>query len=936
MHYYRIRQFAVQDTPASYYVYQGKEEIEVQLNEGYSAVRDMLDYLHYAGTEGQSGSIVIYYHEEQLHYYVQMDEDAMQPVLQHWVPRCDWVQEVFVPDTSFAKEKMTLRGSASPLVLKEREENLLDELIRALPRETFLLQIKLGAADDDSIAGQISLLEQTINDMTQKATVQIGEQNKLFDQIKKTLMGGDNRSYELVNINVKQQLDILENHLYTLNSQGALFSSAEFTIYAGQGIASLIASKMETFTRRSGSQSLYRLRRTQSASPVEFLNYVNVNNLAALIAFPMKPVPGFQQNRKVIFGADIAGDAADDKKAISLGRLILTHETRVPVKLPLADLTRHAFVAGVTGSGKTSTIKSILMQVYKQKKPFLVLEPAKTEYKYLDTAIPMLKRYILGIEGAFSLKINPFAFPEHIHIQTHLDHLKSVFIAAFPMYGPMPYILETAFYDIYRRTGWDFISGRNIYELGLHRDQLFPTLEDLNGAIDSAIEAAGYSAELSSDLRGALKVRIGSLLSGAKGNILNCRSGISIKELLQTPTIIELEHIGDDQEKVFLMGLLLISIYEYYVSEGLHSQDLQHLLVIEEAHRLLANVQAYGNQEQADMKGKAVETFNNMLSEIRTYGQGMLVADQIPSKLSPDIIKNTNLKIAHRLFAKDDRQVIGDSIGLQDSEMDELIRLKQGEAIIFHGDVDTAMKVKVDVNAATLASNRKDVQRPNVTLFSTEDYLLQQDVFIEECYRMINTCLLFPELQSAIEHRLAEMVEEQFGLLLQSANRNYWWSKLLERYFRSKLFTEHIPYIKLVQLIEEIEASTDPLVYMVHNIRGLLRSRSMEHPMHKFSAVYDKYQSFRFLLPISIQELMSFIAAQSKPVHYESLLLVDQLLKKANLSGNIHTELMKPDHRKQLCYAMMIAEFGDQLDLLEVFFGVKNLSPEGWIERQIY
>lgn len=930
MPYYRIRQFDVQNTQESYYVYQGTEEVEVQLNEGFSTVRDMLEYLHFAGTEGQPSSIVIYYHEEQLHYYVQMDEERMDPVLHHWVPRCEWVQESFAPDTSFAKEKVILRGSASPLVLKQRGENLIDELIRALPRETFLLQFKLGVADEDSMAGQISLLEQTINDMTQKATVQIGEQNKLFDQIKKTLVGGDNRSYEMVNVNVKQQLDILENHLHTLNSQGAVFSSAECTVYAGQEIASLIASKMEAFSRRSGSQSLYRLRRTQSVSPVQFLNYVSVNNLAALLAFPMRPVPGFKQSSKVIFGADIAGNTAGGIKIVSLGHLILTHETRVPVSLPLADLTKHVFVAGVTGSGKTSTIKGLLMQVYEQKKPFLVMEPAKTEYKYLDVAIPVLRRYVLGIEGAFSLKINPFAFPAHIHIQTHLDHLKSVFIAAFPMYGPMPYILETAFYDIYRRTGWDFISGRNIYESSLDRELLFPTLEDLNGAIDSAIEAAGYSAELSSDLRGALKVRIGSLLSGAKGTMLNCRNGISVKELLQVPAIIELEHIGDDQEKVFLMGLLLISIYEYYVSDGLHSQDLQHLLVIEEAHRLLTNVQASGNQEQADMKGKAVETFNNMLSEIRTYGQGMLIADQIPNKLSPDVIKNTNLKITHRLFAKDDRQVIGDSIGLQEKETEELIRLKQGEAVIFHGDLNRVMKVKIDVSAATLASNRKDVQRPEVAGFSPENYLLNQDVFREECYRLITTCLLFPELQSTAEQRMTEMADERFGLQLQTTNQYYWWTKLLERYFKSKLFAEHIPYVKLIQLIESIGAQADPFGCMIQQTGDMIPVRGKVHPMHRFSAVYGKYKSLRFLLTANIQELMGFVAAQNKPVHYESLLLVDQLLKKAGLAKHIDTELMKPEQRKQLCYAMMLMEFDDQPDLLEVFFEVKDLSPAGW------
>ncbi|MNE44326.1 hypothetical protein D3C80_1385470 [compost metagenome] len=222
------------------------------------------------------------------------------------------------------------------------------------------------------------------------------------------------------------------------------------------------------------------------------------------------------------------------------------------------------------------------------------------------------------------------------------------------------------------------------------------------------------------------------------------------------------------------------------------------------------------------------------------------------------------------------------------------------------------------------------MQRPEVAPFSLEDYLLNQDAFREDCYRLINTCLLFPELQSAAEQRLTEMADERFGLQLQPANHNYWWTNLLERYFKSQLFTEHIPYVKLIQLIEKIGAHADPLGYMVRNTRGLVLARGKEHPMHRFSAVYGKYQSFRFLLPVSIQELMGFISAQSKPMHYDNLLLVDQLLKKGNLPKRIHTELMKPEQRKQLCYAMMLAEFGDQYDLLEVFFDVKNISPAGW------
>src|SRR5205814_269464 len=130
------------------------------------------------------------------------------------------------------------------------------------------------------------------------------------------------------------------------------------------------------------------------------------------------------------------------------------------------------------------------------------------------------------------------------------------------------------------------------------------------------------------DMRGALLTRINGLRAGGKGRMLDVQRSLPMDALLKHPTVLELEGMGDDDDKAFVMGLLLIRLYEHRRAGG-EVAGLQHLLVIEEAHRLLTNVGPRSSQEEADPRGKAVETFANLLSEIRAYGQGVIVADQI-------------------------------------------------------------------------------------------------------------------------------------------------------------------------------------------------------------------------------------------------------------------------------------------------------------------
>lgn len=923
MPFYQLTELDRTSEHDSYYFYQGKDEIQIQLNFGFSIAKEIVEFIAHHSQASEPLSLYIVYQKEKLTYMLGTADSELREKLNKHFSSCVWEKLPRDLDTAFAAEKVTLSGSVSPLVLQDRKENLLDELVKMIPREDFLIQVKFHLKQESVFKEQLRLLHDHIAKLSQKSMTQVGEQGHLGENLMKMIAGGENTSYQLKDVTAQQQLEVLENHLYVLSTQGTVFKQVDYHIYAGDGIASLIAKKMESFARRSGSLSMYQLRK-QASSSLEYVNYAAANCIAPIIALPTSGVPGIKLNRRVEFDVDLQ---EPQYPAIELGTLVKHHATRIPVQIALKDLTKHVFVSGVTGSGKTSTIKSLLMKAVEAKKPFLVLEPAKTEYKYLENQVPNLRRYTLGIEGANGFRINPFAFPEHIHIQTHLDHLKSVFVAAFPMYGPMPYILETTFYHIYQRTGWDFISGTNLFAEQLERQALFPTMEDLHQAIDQAIEAVGYSADLTSDIRGALKVRIGSLLSGAKGSILNTQEGHSIPELLQTPTVMELEYIGDDQEKVFLMGLLLVSIYEHYSSEGKHSGTLQHLLVIEEAHRLLENAQRSSNQEIGDLRGKAVETFNHMLSEIRTYGQGMIIADQIPTKLSPDIIKNTNLKIIHRLFAKDDRQLVGESIGLDDEQIQEIIRLKQGEAVIFHGQIDRPMKVHVQVDAELLAENQADPKRPERAPFDLARFVLQQERFRSDSKRLIGTYLLFPEAECAINEKLSQLVSRITGQQFDQGTIQGLWSSLVQRFLQDTSLAEWISYVYLVEIKTTIQQGEAPLEVLRDALTRFLPAASVPYSMERYADLATPYAWMKTLFPTG--EALSVLLEHPEELHQDNRRLQARVLKYSGIAAMVELSVLNSRHKSRLCHAIVLDECGDYPELLEKYFAIKPLQP--WV-----
>ncbi|BBX27184.1 ATP-binding protein [Mycolicibacterium alvei] len=432
--------------------------------------------------------------------------------------------------------------------------------------------------------------------------------------------------------------------------------------------------------------------------PFEHQTLLTSGQLATYLQLPQVETPGFAISDIADFDVvTLPAGAAD----IALGNVVERRTVSMhPYAIDPDRLTRHGFISGVTGSGKTNTVFQILGEVSSRRIPFLVIEPAKTEYRALlnDTEIgSAIRVYTLGDEMVSPYRLNPFEVPEGISVSVHLDMLRAVFNASFGMWTPLPQVLETCLHEVYTDRGWDITTNTNHrLRCCVDRSLAFPTLTELVRKVEVTVPELGYDDKVANDISAALRTRLNSLRTGGKGRMLDTRQGLDFAELLSRPTIVELEDMGDDDDKAFLMGLVMIRLIEHRRVQG-DFDKLRHLMVIEEAHRLLANTapKQGGPDAEGDMKGKAVETFSNLLSEIRAYGQGVLVVDQVPTKLAPDVVKNTNLKLAHRLVAGDDRGVIADAMAMTKAQESALATMPVGWAVAFNDGEDASLLLQI-------------------------------------------------------------------------------------------------------------------------------------------------------------------------------------------------------------------------------------------------
>ena len=456
---------------------------------------------------------------------------------------------------------------------------------------------------------------------------------------------------------------------------------------------------MLAFEPKSAANDVLRIPSfldTDTKNPL--CSYVNSSELGLLCTVPTESVPDFELRLEKRFPL-IASRQNED--LIKIGNVVDGNRylKNMPFSLSELDLCKHTFVCGITGSGKTTTVKKLLIEA---QKPFLVIESAKKEYRNLSIETDVLT---LGKPEINAPKINPFYIMPGVSPQVHIDYLKDLFNASFSFYGPMPYILEKCLHSIYRNKGWDLTLGyhpllansnsptdffsidhtKKQYEY-LSHEYLFPTMQELKDEISRYVdEELKYDGEVAGNVKTAMKVRLENLCVGAKGYTFNTNDIIDFETLLQKNAVFELEGLADDSDKAFSVGLLVIFINEFRQVQkelsGTARIGLQHLLVIEEAHRLLKNVETERTTETAgNPKGKAVEHFTNMIAEMRSYGQGVIVAEQIPTKLAPDVIKNSSTKIVQRIVSADDQQAIANTIGITGDDAIQLGFLKTGYA----------------------------------------------------------------------------------------------------------------------------------------------------------------------------------------------------------------------------------------------------------------
>ncbi len=419
--------------------------------------------------------------------------------------------------------------------------------------------------------------------------------------------------------------------------------------------------------------------------------------VAAIARPPRRELPGIRMTEPPLF--DVTPEHTGE---IPLGTVLDDADQPVgEFRLALDTLNRHTFVAGATGSGKSQTVRHLLAGLHRAGVPWLVIEPAKAEYAAMagrlgETGLVTVIRP--GDPQAYPAGLNPLEPAAGFPLQTHMDLTRALFMAAFDADEPFPQVLAQALHKCYTDQGWDPVTGEVRGRVGPVK---YPSLGDLQTTAIEVVKGIGYGKEVADNVRGFVDVRIGSLRLGTPGRFFEGGHPLDVAALLRGNVVLEIEDIGSDMDKAFFIGAVLIRLFEHLrVNHVAGSSGLKHVLVLEEAHRLLKRTEPGSPTEHA------VELFTSLLAEIRAYGEGIVVAEQIPGKIVPDVVKNTACKILHRLPAEDDRQAVGATMNLSEAQSRHVVTLPPGRAAVFTDGMDRPLRLLMPLGASAEDASR--------------------------------------------------------------------------------------------------------------------------------------------------------------------------------------------------------------------------------------
>lgn len=565
-------------------------------------------------------------------------------------------------------------------------------------------------------------------DTTSSGTAKsLTEQNSVAKALSET--NGQSLQVNFENRAVKTLLDRIDEQIVRMRSceDFGMFDTCAYFSAKDYDIAVAAASAFKSITRGENSSvessAVNVWKEKQEVEYIkdylkrfyhpEFVTYIDENHhypttatmlisgreMSYQMALPKKSVAGVPVIECAEFGREV-NSLNNINGNVRLGNIFHMHnEEPVPVYLDSDALTAHAFITGSTGSGKSTTVYKLLDELCGKASSkddavkFMVIEPAKGEYK---NALARNRKFDVRVYGTNPqitklLRINPFRFPsDKIHIYEHLDKLTEIFNVCWPMYAAMPAVLKAAIENAYRSAGWNLVKSEN------KNGDVFPSFVDVAIEVEKYINKSEYSDENKSNYKGSLLTRLESLTNGINSMIFSS-DDIDDSELFDKNVIIDLSRVGSTETKALIMGILILKLQEHRTatSDGCNS-GLKHVTVLEEAHNLLKRTSTEQSSESSNLLGKSVEMLANSIAEMRTYGEGFIIADQSPGLLDLSVIRNTNTKIIMRLPDFSDRELVGKAAGLNDDQIIELSKLPRGVAAVYQSDWVSPVLCKVE------------------------------------------------------------------------------------------------------------------------------------------------------------------------------------------------------------------------------------------------
>ena len=579
------------------------------------------------------------------------------------------------------------------------------------------------------------------------------------------------------NFNIKHALELLENQMKRLEQSTALgmWDFAAYILSEDQNVANNVAHSYlaltlgeESYMSKSAinlwrgnveedkekakeisgyvrelRHPVFGLNPEILEQDVEFNEYPSIvtattslsgKELAYSLNFPQKSIAGLPILECVEFGRNVVtyDSIKEEGEVIPLGNIFhMNHMEKTRVNLSKKSLASHTFVTGSTGSGKSNTVYQILENARKKDIKFLVVEPAKGEYKNVfgndkDVSVYGTNQLITPL-----LRINPFSFPKKVHVLEHLDRLVEIFNVCWPMYAAMPAVLKNAIEKSYIDCGWNLLHSTNKYG-----EDLYPTFADVARNIKDIINTSEYDNENKGAYKGSLLTRLQSLTNGINGMIFTADE-IADEELFDKNVIVDLSRVGSSETKALIMGMLVLKLQEYRMTSAEEiNSELKHITVLEEAHNLLRRTSTEQSAESTNILGKSVEMLANAIAEMRTYGEGFVIADQAPGLMDMSVIRNTNTKIIMRLPDESDRELVGKAANLNDDQITELAKLPCGVAAVYQNEWVQPVLCKVDKHARTHApfsyhpekQDDSDMEIENVSE-SLLDCIMDKEIF---------------------------------------------------------------------------------------------------------------------------------------------------------------------------------------------------------------